>query len=62
MRRKGALVLVGSLRRYGIGDGRDAGVTKEACYALRSVTLGDDRRKDFSCKLLLQSTYIRSFL
>lgn len=48
MRRKGALVLVASLRRYGIGEGKNAVVTKEACAALRSVTLGDDRRKDFS--------------
>lgn len=48
MRRKGALVLVASLRRYGAGEGKDAVVTKEACAALRSVTLGDDRRKDFS--------------
>ncbi len=53
MRRKGALVLVSSLRRYGGvggagGSRRDAGVTKEACAALRAVTLGDDRRKEFS--------------
>ncbi|CAN0361878.1 unnamed protein product, partial [Ectocarpus sp. 6 AP-2014] len=48
MRRKGADVLVETLRRYGAGEGRDATVTREACAALRSVTLGDDRRKDFS--------------
>lgn len=48
MRRKGALILVASLRRYGAGESKDAVVTKEACAALRSVTLGDDRRKDFS--------------
>lgn len=48
MRRKGADVLVETLRRYGSGEGRDATVTREACSALRSVTLGDDRRKDFS--------------
>ncbi|CAM9719548.1 unnamed protein product [Ectocarpus fasciculatus] len=48
MRRKGANVLVETLRRYGAGEGRDATVTREACAALRSVTLGDDRRKDFS--------------
>ncbi|CAM9628563.1 unnamed protein product, partial [Hapterophycus canaliculatus] len=56
MRRKGAAVLVASLRRYGgAGDSngnsdnsKNAAVTKEACAALRSVTMGDDRRKDFS--------------
>lgn len=48
MRRKGALVLAASLMRYGAGESKDAVVTKETCAALRSVTLGDDRRKDFS--------------
>lgn len=48
MRRRGADVLVETLRRYGAGEGRDATITREACTALRSVTLGDDRRKDFS--------------
>ncbi|CAM9630029.1 unnamed protein product [Laminaria digitata] len=52
MRRKGAVVLKAALERYGSGEGgeehRDAAVTREACGALRSVTLGDDRRKDFS--------------
>ena len=51
MRRKGALVLAASLGLYGTGDSKDGAATKEACYALRSVTMGDDRRKDFSCKL-----------
>lgn len=52
MRRSGAVVLEAALERYGSGEGgdedRDAAVTREACGALRSVTLGDDRRKDFS--------------
>lgn len=48
MRCKGAIVLMTALKRYGSGQSRDATVTKEACGALRSVTLGDDRRKDFS--------------
>ncbi|CAM9428830.1 unnamed protein product [Ectocarpus sp. 12 AP-2014] len=48
MRRKGADILVETLRRYGAGEGRDATVTREACAALRSLTLADDRRKDFS--------------
>ena len=52
MRRKGAVVLKAALERYGSGEGgeedRNAAVTREACGALRSVTLGDDRRKDFS--------------
>lgn len=51
MRRKGAQLLVACLGLYGAGDAKDGAVTKEACYALRSVTMGDDRRKDFSCKL-----------
>lgn len=52
MRRKGAQVLVAALGRFGTGDSKDAAVTKEACYAVRAVTMGDDRRKDFSCKPL----------
>ena len=52
MRRKGAVVLKAALERYGSGEWEesdtDAAVTREACGALRSVTLGDDRRKDFS--------------
>lgn len=55
MRRKGAQLLVATLELYGTGDAKDGTVTKEACYALRSVTMGDDRRKDFSCKLLVPS-------
>eukprot|EP00903_Cladosiphon_okamuranus_P005933 g5863.t1 len=49
MRRKGAQLLLASLRLYGTGDAKDGTVTKEACYALRSLTMGDDRRKEFSC-------------
>eukprot|EP00752_Nemacystus_decipiens_P018714 g16778.t1 len=49
MRRKGAQVLVAGLALYGSGDSKDGAVTKEACFALRSVSMGDDRRKDFSC-------------
>lgn len=48
MRHSGAVVLLQALRRYGSGKCKDASVTKEACGALRSVTLGDDQRKDFS--------------
>lgn len=48
MRHKGAAVLLQALRRYGSREHTDASVTREACGALRSVTLGDDRRKDFS--------------
>ena len=53
MRRKGAVVLKAALERYGVGEeGKEgdinAAVTREACAVVRSVTLGDDRRKDFS--------------
>eukprot|EP00904_Undaria_pinnatifida_P005168 jgi/Undpi1/1781/HiC_scaffold_12.g05168.m1 len=53
MRRKGAVVLKAALERYGVGEeGQEgdisAAVTREACAVVRSVTLGDDRRKDFS--------------
>lgn len=48
MRYNGAEVLATAFERYGFGECSDATVTKEACGALRSVTLADDRRKDFS--------------
>lgn len=48
MRHRGAAVLLQALGRYGSGECKDESVTREACGALRSATLGDDRRKDFS--------------
>ena len=51
MRRKGAQVIVTTLGLYGTGDRKDGGVVRESCYALRSVTMGDDRRRDFSCEM-----------
>lgn len=48
MRRNGASILLRALGRYGSGDGKNAAALREACGALRSVTLGDDRRQDFS--------------
>jgi len=48
MRRNGASILLRALGRYGSGDGRNAAALREACGALRAVTIGDDRRQDFS--------------
>lgn len=48
MRHQGALIVTTALERFGSGDSKNAVVTKETCGVLRSVTMGDDRRKDFS--------------
>lgn len=48
MRRQGGEILVATLRRHGSGECKDGAVIKEAAGAIRSVTLGDDCRKDFS--------------
>lgn len=48
MQHQGATILKTALQRFGNGDSKNSAVTKEACGALRSVTMGDDGRKDFS--------------
>ncbi|CAN0352096.1 unnamed protein product [Ascophyllum nodosum] len=48
MRHNGKAILVSALEIYGSGNEKDAAALREACGALRSVTLGDDMRQDFS--------------
>ena len=60
MRHNGKAILVSALEIYGSENEKDAAALREACGALRSVTLGDDMRQDFSGLALAPSMLFSS--